>query len=181
MADGGNTAECAAVVSIEGGGCFVQGPDDASLLQAALRCGVGMPYECSSGGCGSCRIQVLSGKVESLWPEAPGLSPRDRRKGLLLACQTRAVGDLAIKVNTDAGCLPKVPPQVIIVRLVDVRDLTRDIREFRFAGPGPANFLPGQYAILHDRDGLRRCYSMSNLPNGEGHWEFQIKRVPGGR
>ncbi|PWR17519.1 2Fe-2S iron-sulfur cluster-binding protein [Zavarzinia aquatilis] len=188
MADGGQKGEGAAmtqnaqVVTIDGGlGSFVQGADDASLLQAALRCGIGLPYECSSGGCGSCRIQVLEGEAESLWPDAPGLSPRDRRKGLQLACQTRALGDLTIKVSTDAACAPKVPPKVFGVVLESARDLTRDIREFRFRASAPAVFLPGQYAILQLEDGQRRCYSMSNLANDEGIWEFQIKRVPGGK
>ncbi|PWR17958.1 2Fe-2S iron-sulfur cluster-binding protein [Zavarzinia compransoris] len=171
----------AAVVTVEGGGSFVQGAGDASLLQAALRGGLGLPYECSSGGCGSCRIQVVEGEVESLWPEAPGLSPRDRRKGLQLACQTRACGNATIKVTLDGHCVPKVPPRVMHLTLVSARDLTRDIREFRFAAPGPAEFIAGQYAILRLPDGLRRCYSMSNLPNAEGYWEFQIKRVPGGK
>ncbi|MFA5122029.1 2Fe-2S iron-sulfur cluster-binding protein, partial [Zavarzinia sp.] len=163
------------------GGVFVQGPDDASLLQAGLRCGVGLPYECSSGGCGSCRIQVVSGESENLWPDAPGLSARDKRKGFVLACQTRALGDLEIRANVGAAYVPAVPPRVQRVALLSARDLTRDIREFRFRGPVPAEFIPGQYAILSTADGLRRCYSMSNLPNAEGIFEFQIKRVPGGR
>ncbi|MCF4165737.1 2Fe-2S iron-sulfur cluster-binding protein [Zavarzinia compransoris] len=172
--------DAAPLVTIEGGASFVQNPGDASLLQAALRAGLGLPYECSSGGCGSCRIQVLAGEVETLWPDAPGLSARDRRKGLQLACQTRACGDVTIKVGLDRACAPRVTPQVTTLELAATRDLTRDIREFSFRAPGPADFIPGQYAILRTGDGLRRCYSMSNLPNAEGIWEFQIKRVPGG-
>lgn len=178
---GGVVDDRAPIVTVEGGGAFVQGIGDASILQAALRGGLGLPYECSSGGCGSCRIQVLSGETESLWPDAPGLSPRDRRKGLQLACQTRACGDVTIKVGLDAACAPKVMPRVTRLELAEARDLTRDIREFRFRGEKAAEFIPGQYAILRTADGLRRCYSMSNLPNAEGYWDFQIKRVPGGK
>lgn len=174
-------AERAPVITVDTGGSFVQAPGDASLLQAALRGGLGLPYECSSGGCGSCRIQVLEGEVESLWPDAPGLSARDRRKGLQLACQTRACGDAVIKVSLDGNCVPKVAPKVTSLTLVETRDLTRDIREFRFKAPGPAEFIAGQYAILRMPDGLRRCYSMSNLPNAEGYWDFQIKKVPSGK
>ncbi|MDD3446063.1 MAG: FAD-binding oxidoreductase, partial [Zavarzinia sp.] len=75
----------------------------------------------------------------------------------------------------------KCAPETFRAVLVEVRDLTRDIREFRFKAPRAANFIAGQYAILRMPDGLRRCYSMSNLPNAEGYWEFQIKRVPGGK
>jgi toluene monooxygenase electron transfer component len=170
-------------ISIAGGGgaAFAQTPCDASLLQAALRAGIGLTYECSSGGCGSCRIQVLSGEIQELWPEASGLSERDRRKGFKLACQTRAASDLEIKANLADHCIPQVAPRQGRLTLVATRDLTRDIREFRFQGSGPAGFLCGQYAMLALPDGLRRCYSMSNLPNAAGIWDFQIKRVPGGR
>jgi toluene monooxygenase electron transfer component len=60
--------------------------------------------------------------------------------------------------------------------------VTPDIREFRFRGPGAATFLPGQYALLGlpGMDQLR-AYSMSNLPNDAGDWDFMVRRVPNGR
>ena len=59
--------------------------------------------------------------------------------------------------------------------------LANDLWEFRFAANKPAEFLPGQYAKFHlpDVQGPR-SYSMSNIANAEGAWEFQIKRTPGG-
>jgi toluene monooxygenase electron transfer component len=171
----------AKIVSIVGRRGFFQKVYDDSILQAALRSGIGVRYECSSGGCGSCRIKVVSGETEDLWPDAPGLSHRDRRKKLHLACQTRAVSDVEIEMIVDEVCVPRIIPRVIAIRLVSVRDLTHDIREFHFQGPGTADFIAGQYAILRTSDGSRRCYSMSNLSNKEGVWEFQVKRVPNGK
>ena len=42
------------------------------LLHAGLRQGVGLPYECASGTCGSCKATLVSGQIEDHWPEAPG-------------------------------------------------------------------------------------------------------------
>jgi CDP-4-dehydro-6-deoxyglucose reductase len=38
-------------------------PDEAVLL-AALRQGIGLPYGCKNGACGSCKGTVVSGEVE---------------------------------------------------------------------------------------------------------------------
>jgi toluene monooxygenase electron transfer component len=171
----------ACFVTIEGQVGFGQHEEDCSLLQAALRAGAGLPYECSSGGCGACKFELLSGEVEDLWPDAPGLSARDRRKGLRLACQNRALGPATIRTRITESCAPRIRPKVMRLELAAIRDLTRDIREFSFRSDGPSTFLPGQYALLRAGADVRRCYSMSNLPNSEGVWQFQIKRAPNGR
>jgi toluene monooxygenase electron transfer component len=169
-------------IGIDGGDQeYVQQPDD-TVLRAALRHGIGFPYECNSGGCGSCRFQVLEGEVEDLWPEAPGRSDRDRRTGRLLACQSRATSDLRVAVRTAGEFVPVTRPTRHTATLVSVEEVTHDIRTFRFGTDAPAEFRPGQYAVL-TLPGVPtvRCYSMSNLANEDGSWEFMIRRVPDGR
>lgn len=155
--------------------------DTDTLLRAGLRAGLGLPYECNAGGCGTCKVDVLSGEVETLWPQAPGLSDRDRRKGRLLACQGRPLGDCVVKVRLDPACVPPVPPARRRAALDGVEDVTHDIRSFRFRVEGAANFLPGQYVMLALGDGLERAYSLANLPNAAGVFEVMVRRVPGGR
>ncbi len=152
------------------------------ILRAGLSAGIGLPYECNSGGCGSCKFEVLEGEVEVLWPEAPALTARDIKKGRKLACQCRAVTDLVVKVRTDPQYQPVHAPACFSATLLSRRDITADITEFRFQGPAHARFLPGQYAMLRLEDGIGpRAYSMSNLGNDEGIWEFWIRRKPGGQ
>jgi toluene monooxygenase electron transfer component len=152
-----------------------------TVLRAALRAGVGFPYECNSGGCGSCKFEVLEGDVENLWPEAPGLTERDRRKGRLLACQCRARTDLRIKVRIGPECLHVITPKRLRARFVAMREITHDIREFRFVSEGSADFLAGQYAMLAIPGvSTPRAYSMSNVGNNESEWHFQIRRVANG-
>jgi len=159
---------------------YVQ-PFGDTVLRAALRAGIGFPYECNSGGCGSCRFQLLEGEVDDLWPEAPGRSDRDRRTGRLLACQCRATTDLRIAVRTSGEYVPPTRPVSRAATLLSVNDVTHDLRVFRFGTDGSAEFRPGQYAVL-SIPGVAspRCYSMSNLANSQGEWEFIVRRVPGG-
>lgn len=153
-----------------------------TLLRSALRAGLGFPYECNSGGCGSCKISLVEGTVETLWSEAPGLSRRDIRKGRILACQCRPTSDCIIQVSEQPEAKPSILPQRYTVRYVERRDLTRDMSEFVFKSDKPADFLPGQYALL-TLPGIEgdRAYSMSNLPNKMGQWHFIIKKMPEGK
>ncbi|OIQ98165.1 ferredoxin--NAD(P)(+) reductase CarAd [mine drainage metagenome] len=169
------------IVADELGVSFQQSGKD-TVLRAALRAGIGFPYECNSGGCGSCKFDLLEGDVEQIWPEAPGLTERDRRKGRLLACQCRARTDLRIKIRPGSEYQSKIQPQRQPACFIGQEAITHDIREFRFAADRPARFQAGQYAIL-DIPGVSspRAYSMSNLPNEEGEWHFQVRRVPEGQ
>jgi toluene monooxygenase electron transfer component len=161
---------------------FRQREGERSLLRSALRAGIGFPYECHSGGCGSCRFELLEGEVDVLWPQAPGWSERDRRRNRYLACQCVAMSDLRIKAGVAAEYCPAVLPHVFQARLSAAVPVTHDILELRFVAEDPADFAPGQYALMQlpGVDGAR-AYSMCNLPNRHGEWHFQIRRVPAGR
>lgn len=168
------------IIIEETGERFIQLPTDGSILRAALRAGIGFPYECSSGGCGSCRFRPISGEFVDLAENPGGLSERDKRKGVRLACQSSAIGDVSISVSTRREFVPKHSFARFEANLTQVRDLTSDMREFTFQGPTAAMFIPGQYALIEGPEGMTRCYSMSNLPNNGGEWHFIIKRVAGG-
>lgn len=169
-------------VQIDGGAGFEVSAQEDVLLRGAVRAGTGWPYECSVGGCGACRYELLDGEVEDVWPQAPGLSARERARGKRLACQTRVKGDLRVRVRTDDALRPVIAPRRLEARLAWSRALTGDLREFGFRTAGPASFLPGQYALLH-LPGVpgARAYSMSNLANDDGTWQFVVRRVPEGR
>lgn len=174
-------SEYASITNQKDGSRFPQAGGDC-ILRAALRAGVGLAYECNSGGCGGCKFELVAGEIETLWPEAPGLSERDKRRGRHLACQCRALGEVTIAAPSAAEYVPAIPPRRRSARLAGVRDITHDLREFRFVSLQGSAFLPGQYAML-DLPGVSasRAYSMSNTANERGEWHFQIRRVPHGQ
>ncbi|HET7403686.1 MAG TPA: 2Fe-2S iron-sulfur cluster-binding protein [Usitatibacter sp.] len=155
---------------------------DDTLLRAGLRAGLGFPYECNAGSCGTCKVDLLEGQIASLRPDAPGLGERDRAKGRVLACQARPLSDCSIKVRLRPENVPAHRPARFRATLAATRDLTHDMREFRFkAGAGSPGFLPGQYALFY-LPGLEapRTYSMANIDDGSGEWHFIVRRVAGG-
>ena len=159
---------------------FACGEDD-TILRAGLRAGFGMPYECNTGCCGTCKVELVSGTVDPLWAAAPGLSDGDRAKNRVLACQSRPTADCAIKVRLRPENVAHHRPARFRATLAGHRDLTHDLREFRFATEGAPGFLPGQYALfsLPGVTGFR-TYSMSNVDDGSGEWHFIVKRMAGG-
>lgn len=169
-------------IRIENGEAFSFAAGEDTILRAALRAGIGFPHECSVGGCGACRFDLVEGEVETLWEAAPGLSERDRRRGKRLACQSRALGDCTLRVRLGDEYRPAVPPLRRQAVLTARRQLTPDMAELTLAAPGAADFLPGQYALLY-APGVEgpRAYSMSNLANADGIWQFVVRHVPDGR
>lgn len=151
-----------------------------TILRAALRAGLGFPYECNSGGCGSCKFELVEGTVDTLWDDAPGLSPRDHARGRHLACQCTPLSPVKLKVRLKPAIATLRPRRRAVV-LTAQYALTTDMRELCFKDIAPAEFCPGQFALLELPE-VRgsRAYSMSNLPNPDGEWRFIIKRVPNG-
>jgi ring-1,2-phenylacetyl-CoA epoxidase subunit PaaE len=56
-----------------------------TLLEAALAAGIDAPHNCQEGRCGTCKSWLRSGEV-TMETSRP-LSPRNRERGLVLACQ----------------------------------------------------------------------------------------------
>src|ERR1700754_1359530 len=119
-----------------------------SVLRAALRAGVGFPYECNVGACGNCRFELLDGTVEMKWAQAPAWTERDRSRHRYLGCQCVARGDCTIRLRPQPQYVPLHPPQRVIGTLAARRAITHDIEEFRFSLAQPMPFEPGQYALL---------------------------------
>jgi toluene monooxygenase electron transfer component len=168
-------------IQIDGGAAFSMRADEDSLLRGALRAGVGLPHECSVGGCGACRFEIVAGAMADLWPAAPGLSERDRKRGKHLACQSLPQGDCTIKVRCDDAYKPVRAPLRGSARVLQHRLLSADMLELTLMRDAGADFLPGQYALLYPPGTPgARAYSMANLGNAEGRWQFIVRRVPNG-
>lgn len=59
-----------------------------TVLESALGAGVPMPYSCTMGGCGACRVKLIEG--EMVMEEPNCLTPQERADGYMLICIGRA-------------------------------------------------------------------------------------------
>jgi len=66
---------------------FRMAPADASVLEAAERAGLELPFSCRSGICATCRVRVVEGKADMMHNIA--LAPWELDAGFILCCQAR--------------------------------------------------------------------------------------------
>jgi len=67
---------------------FTMKMDDETVLDAAARAGVELPFSCRAGVCSTCRTKVIRGEVAMAQNYA--LEDWELEQGYVLACQSRA-------------------------------------------------------------------------------------------
>ena len=155
--------------------------DDETILAAAVRAGIGLPYGCKNGACSSCKGKVVSGTVSHKAYQERALPAEEAAAGMALFCCATAHSDLVIEAREVAGSedypLRKMPSRVATLEKVapDVVVMTLQL---------PANetlkFRAGQYIEFLLRDGKRRSYSLATAPDQNQPLSLHIRHMPGG-
>jgi CDP-4-dehydro-6-deoxyglucose reductase len=158
---------------------------DEPLLAAAIRQGIGLPYGCKDGACGSCKCKKLEGTVTHRTHQLKALSPEEEAHGFILTCSAVAHTDVVLESRqvTDESAYPikKMP-----VRVNSLARASHDVMVIRLQLPASDVFKyhAGQYVEFLLRDGDRRAYSMSNAPHTQADnpgVELHIRHMPGGK
>jgi CDP-4-dehydro-6-deoxyglucose reductase len=166
------------------GRTFTVGKDEA-LLAAAIRQGIGLPYGCKDGACGSCKCKKLEGSVTLGAHQLKALSPEEEAGGFILTCCGMAHSDVVIESRqvTDESAFPvrKMPS-----RVSSLERAARDVMVLRLQLPASdvLKYHAGQYIEFLLRDGERRAYSMANAPHTQADnpgVELHIRHMPGGK
>jgi len=85
-------------VTVEGSDAQFSCPDGERVLIAMERQGLKpIPVGCRGGGCGTCRVRVLSGTYRTRKMSRAHVSEADERAGIVLACRLIPESDLAVK------------------------------------------------------------------------------------
>jgi CDP-4-dehydro-6-deoxyglucose reductase, E3 len=152
-----------------------------TVLQAALRQGVVLPYGCKTGACGSCKVRVVSGEFDQGAHSAGALKPEEAAAGMALMCCAQPRTDLTIEARVVmAGDIQirKMP-----VRIASIQKLTADVAVVKLQLPANERlkYLAGQFIELILRDGSRRSYSMACAPHLADQLELHIRHMPGGK
>jgi CDP-4-dehydro-6-deoxyglucose reductase, E3 len=159
--------------------------DGESILAAGLREGLALPFGCQSGGCGSCRVQLLSGHVD--YPEPytggpPALSDAEITAGYILMCLARPQGDVDLLLH-QPEMLEELRPRTLPARIIQKTLLSHDVIGLTVKLPRGETFryLPGQYVDFLIEDGKRRSFSIANVPGTPPDTlEFHMRIAPGG-
>src|SRR5262249_39629208 len=154
-----------------------------SILYAALRAGVAIPYECATGTCGTCKGRRLAGVIVNDWTEAPGNTYLRPDRDEVLLCQTRALSDcsFAIPGSVNLASTARVQPRFGRGAIARIDLLTPDTAELLIELDPELEFDAGQFVVLRvPHIAGCRGYSMVNHPGCSPEAKFVIKRKPGG-
>ncbi|MDH0201483.1 CDP-6-deoxy-delta-3,4-glucoseen reductase [Comamonas aquatica] len=171
-------------ITVQPSGRAFAATDSETILAAAISAGVGLPYGCKDGACGSCKCKKLSGEVTHDSHSDKALSAQELADGYVLTCRATAHSDVVLESRqvTDVNAPPikKMP-----VRVSALDKLSHDVMRVQLQLPANTVFkyFAGQYLEFILRDGSRRAYSMATAPHVQETApgvELHIRHMPGG-
>ncbi len=153
-----------------------------TLLDAALRAGLTLPYGCRNGACGVCKGKVLSGTVDHGNALPHALPEEEKAAGAALFCCAKARSDLVIEAR-EVKAAGEIPVRTLPCRVESLERAADDVLILRLRLPANERlqFLAGQYVDILLKDGQRRSFSLAIAPHADELLELHIRHLPGGR
>lgn len=151
-----------------------------TVLDAAIKQRIGLPYGCRNGSCGSCTVRLLAGDLA--YPEGRPPALEGQPSDACLPCKAVAQSDLVLRV-AEIERLDEVEVRTLPCRLAEKSRLNHDVMRLRLKLPTGQRlaFRAGQYVEFLLPDGARRAFSLANAPHDDALLELHVRRVPGGR
>lgn len=172
-------------ITVEPSGRQFSASGQETILAAAIHTGVGLPYGCKDGACGSCKCKKLSGEVTHDAYSENALSEAELAAGLILTCRATATSDVVLESRQVTGA-NAFPIKKMPVRVNALEKLSHDVMRVQLQLPAHTafQFHAGQYLEFILRDGSRRAYSMATPPHVAANTpaiELHIRHMPGGK
>lgn len=167
------------IVTLSSGAVF-ESDSTSSILDAAAKSDITLPYSCKNGRCSTCKCKVLDGTTHALHPEI-GLCENDRAEGWILSCVRVAETDLSLEVDDLGGiALPAI--KTLPCRISNIEHLAPDVIRVNLRLPPTTDFIfmPGQYIDVIGLNGIRRSYSLASTDLAGKNLELHIRAVPSG-
>ena len=152
-----------------------------TILAAALRAGLSLPYGCRNGSCGLCKGKIIQGTVDNGQHNEETLPEIEKKDGYALFCCATPLTDLVIYLD-----------EISATKDIEIKTLPCRVEKLEHVAPNvmivslklPANhrlqFLPGQYIDILLKDGQRRSFSLANAPHNDELLELHVRNYPGG-
>ena len=153
-----------------------------SVLTAALRQHLVLPYGCRNGACGSCKGRIVEGRVDYGVYQRKALTEEEKAQGKALFCQAKPLTELVIEART-IGAARDIPIRTLPCRVQKMERLADDVIVLHLKLPANERlqFLAGQYIEFLLKDGSRRSFSMGNAPHDDELIQLHVRHVAGGQ
>ena len=153
-----------------------------TVLEAALRQGLSLPYVCRDGACGVCKGRILKGAVDYGTYQEGVLTEIEKAEGKALFCCAKPLSDLDIECH-EVDKLRQFPIKTMKFRVRKMEQAAPDVMllELLPEGGEQMNFIAGQYVAIQLEEGVKRSYSIANPPHEPEHLQLHIRLVEGGK
>jgi CDP-4-dehydro-6-deoxyglucose reductase len=153
-----------------------------SVLTAALRQHLVLPYGCRNGACGSCKGRIIEGRVDYGIYQRKALTEEEKAQGKALFCQAKPLTELVIEART-IGAARDIPIRTLPCRVQKMERLADDVMALHLRLPANERlqFLAGQYVEFLLKGGSRRSFSMGNAPHDDELIQLHVRHVAGGQ
>ena len=152
-----------------------------TVLAAALRNGVGLPYGCKNGACGTCKGKLLEGELAYGPHASSALNAQEQSRGFALFCCSQPVGDIVIEQRELSG-FGDIPIRKMPCRIATIERPATDVAIISLQLPANERlqFRAGQFLEFLLKDGKRRSYSIATAPHADELIHIHIRHMPGG-
>jgi CDP-4-dehydro-6-deoxyglucose reductase len=162
-------------------GASFESREGESVLDAALRQGVMLPYSCKNGTCGSCKGLLVEGDVHYPFHQPLALERSEIADGYTLLCQAEPIADLLVEAR-EIEAVRDIPIRKLPARVVAKDKLAANVMRLKLKLPRAQRlqFLAGQYIDILVPGGKRRAFSIASPPSCEDEIELHVRHVEGG-
>ncbi|NOZ09585.1 MAG: 2Fe-2S iron-sulfur cluster binding domain-containing protein [Gammaproteobacteria bacterium] len=151
-----------------------------SVLDAALRTGLSLSYNCSNGSCGECRAILIEGELKRCSHYDYVFSEAEKNQGHVLLCSFTAQTDVTIEAATNQGAedipIQQIRTTVCKIDRVDKRTIILHLKTPRSQN---LRFFAGQHVTLNMGETRIRNKSVASCPCNARFLQFHIHNNPG--
>ncbi len=176
------SSEAALHLTMHPGNQTVAVREGETLLDAGLRAGVPLPFECRSGGCGVCKATLLNGEIDFGAYQKSALPDAERATGKFLLCCATLLSDVEAEYE-EGTAVREQPLPVYTAHVEKLEKLAHDVMlvGLRLPQTQQIKFEAGQYINVLLDDGDRRSYSFTAASGKTELIELHIRFMPGGK
>jgi len=168
------------VVTLHPSGHQFEVEEGETILEAALRSGLAVSYQCTNGSCGDCRARILEGKLGEQLHHDYVFKGNDRLYPMLLMCRARPASDMLIE-TAEAQGIGDIPEQHIAATVYNMEYADGRVMVLHLRTPRSQTlrFLAGQHVRL-GIEGIGQCSkSIASCPCNGRELQFIFRKIPG--
>ena len=169
-------------LTIEPIGEVIEVEEGQTILDACLRAGIYIPYQCNHGLCSTCKVDVLEGETDVGDASPFALMDFEREEGKVLACTCTLESDAVIEADIEE----EEDAEYISINdyngtVLEISQVTPIVKKIIIKVDEAVEFQAGQYVQL-DIPTVKgaRAFSIANSPHKSDHIELHVRLVEGG-